>query len=392
MNAETMDFIYLDNNSTTLIDDEVAAAIAACRREKFVNPSSQHQPGQRARRRLEQVRTGILETLGATTSGMSADQLVFTSGGTESNNLALIGLAFESDGSMPERKTVLVSAIEHPSMIGASQFLRRSGFQVKTIPALTSGVIDLNRLAEMLDESVRLVSVMSVNNETGVIQPTKQLAAMCQKLDVICHTDAVQAVGKLPVDFSALGVDALSFSGHKLHGPRGIGGLILKYGRKPFPLFFGGFQQQGIRPGTEDVCLGVGLYTAIQKFGPVTDATSQPIAELRNQLQSAITENCPHAVVIGSSVCRVPHTLNIAFKGVDRQEFLMAADMHQLAISTGSACASGSSEPSPVLVAMNADQDVINGSIRISLSALTTRHEIDLACQRIIKIANDLRR
>lgn len=400
-----MQVIYLDNNSTTVIDAGVAKAMFDCRSLGFVNPSSQHQHGQLARRRLEELRTDVLGMLGASNSGMQTDQLLFTSGGTESNNLALIGLAFDSDGSLPLRRRVLISAIEHPSLTGACQYLQRHGFETAKIPVNSNGVVEPKPLAEMLDDSVRLVSVMLVNNETGVIQPVKQIAAMCREMGVTCHTDAVQGVGKMHVDFADLGVDALSFTAHKLHGPRSIGGLILKHGVKPFPLFFGGFQQQSFRPGTEDVCLATGLHHAIEKYrvtkrnGNKTGlnlseqhAANMLIGQLRDRLQSVICENCPHAVVIGEGASRVPHTLNVSFRGVDRQEFLMAADMNALAISTGSACASGSSELSPVLLAMGLDQEIIEGAIRISLSALTSESEIDLAAERIVMIANNLRR
>ena len=392
-----MQVIYLDNNSTTVVDASVAEAMSECRSRGFVNPSSQHQLGQRARRRLEELRTDVIGMLGACNSGMAADQLLFTSGGTESNNLALIGLAFDSDGPMPQQRRVLISAIEHPSLTGASQYLQRQGFETEKIPVNTNGVVDLQRFAEMLDDSVRLVSVMLVNNETGVIQPVKQIAAMCAEQGIACHTDAVQGVGKMHVDFADLGVDALSLTAHKLHGPRSIGGLILKHGVRPFPLFFGGFQQQGFRPGTEDVCLATGLHKAIEKYGVKASEkpdliSNNPIAQLRDRLQSAICESCPDAVVIGEAAERVPHTLNLSFRGMDRQEFLMAADMNALAISTGSACASGSSEPSPVLLAMGLDQEIVEGAIRISLSAMTTESEIDLAIERIVMIANNLRR
>ena len=388
-----MDSIYLDNNSTTIIDQEVAAAIAECHRQQFVNPSSQHQPGQRARRRLEQLRSQILDNLGGNPSGMAADQLIFTSGGTESNNLALIGLAFEPDGSLPDRRKILVSSIEHPSLIAASQFLDRKGFSVEKIPVDYSGVVDLDRFENLLDQSVRIVSVMLVNNETGVIQPVEEISARCRQMGVICHSDAVQGVGKIPVDFSQLGVDGLSFTGHKLHGPHGIGGLILKSGIKPYPLLFGGFQQQGIRPGTEDVCQVTGLAVAIEKFaGNSVSTAGSTVAALRNRLQQYILDHCEIATIVGRDAPRVPHTLNVAFNKIDRQQFLMAADIQNLAISTGSACASGSSEPSPVLLAMGIEPTLVEGSIRISLSVQTTGREIDQAGARIIKIANDLRR
>ena len=388
-----MEYIYLDNNSTTLIDNSVAIAMSDCRSKKFVNPSSQHQAGQRARRHLEKIRDEILLVLGAENRGISSDQLIFTSGGTESNNLALIGLSFEPDGSLPDRKRVLISSIEHPSLIGASEFLRRQGFIIDTIPVTKNGVVDLERFGEMVDESVRVVSVMLVNNETGVIQPVREICKICHQFGVICHTDAVQGVGKLSVEFKALAVDALSFTAHKLHGPRGIGGLILKNHLRPFPLFYGGFQQQGFRPGTEDVCLAVGMQTAIKKFATKDESQiRRAVGVLRNRLQQRIVDGCSHAEVIGIRAERVAHTLNVAFRGVNRQELLLAADMNGLAISTGSACASGSSEPSPVLLAMGVDKDLVQGSIRISLSVMTTEQEIDQSSERIIKIANDLRR
>lgn len=388
-----MQTIYLDNNATTIIDPVVAKAMLDCLNEGFVNPASQHQPGQRARRRLEQLRVEVARFLGARTEGMEADRLVFTSGGTESNNLAICGLAHMSDGTVPTNARVLVSAIEHPSVIACSEYLASKGFDVDRIEVDRNGTILLDDLREKLEQPTRLVSVMLANNETGVIQPIAELVQLCRERDTLVHTDAVQAVGKLDVDFQALGVDALSFTAHKFHGPRGVGGLLLKHGLNPFPQVFGGFQQMGTRPGTEDVCLVTGLAEALRVSAADLDRAAR-IERLRDHLQQRIIDGCAGIVdlaIHGNQVLRVPHTLNVSFLGINRQAFLMSADMNGLAISSGSACASGSSDPSPVLLAMGLDEPTVEGSIRISLSAFSSLEEVDLAADRIIKISTDLR-
>lgn len=388
-----MQTIYLDNNATTIIDPLVTKAMLECLNEGYVNPASQHQPGQRARRRLEQLRVEVASFLGARTEGMEADRLVITSGGTESNNLAICGLAYMPDGSVPENARVLVSAIEHPSVIACSEFLASKGFDVERVKVDRSGMILVDDLREKLEQKpTRLVSIMLANNETGVIQPIQEAAELCRQRGALMHTDAVQAIGKLDVNFQALGVDALSFTAHKFHGPRGVGGLLLRHGLNPFPQVFGGFQQMGTRPGTEDVCLVTGLAEALRASAADTERGTR-IERLRDHLQQRIVEGCADIVglaIHGDQVARVPHTLNVSFLGIDRQAFLMSADMNGLAISSGSACASGSSDPSPVLLAMGLDGPSVEGSIRISLSAFSTLEEVDLAADRIIKISTDL--
>ena len=391
--------IYLDHNSTSPIEASVAQAISDCYAAGYLNPASQHRPGQQARRILEQHRRRMAEILGANTSGMDADQLVLTSGGTESNNLALRGLAHALSGNRSDLTSeepeslgrVLISAIEHPSIIGAAEQLARDGFEVQTIPVNRNGVCDLDALGSLIEQPTLLVSLMLANNETGVIQPVAEAAALCRQRGILVHTDAVQAVGKIPVHFRDLGVDAMSFTAHKLCGPRGIGGLVLRHGVSPLPLHFGGFQQMGIRPGTEDVALAAGMCQALELFQQAPDQRAKQMARLRDKLQNTLAAEFSDMVVNGRGASRVPHTLNISFPGVDRQSILLAADIAKLAISTGSACASGSSELSPVLVAMGLDPEVIEGSIRVSLGVATTDAEIDEAGRRISKIIRDLR-
>ncbi len=391
-----MQRIYLDYNSTAPIDPEVAQVIYDCHQSGFVNPASQHQPGQRARKQLEQDRTRILQLLGGKTSGMDPDVLVFTSGGTESNNLALRGLLPETPpGDAPSHR-VLVSAVEHPSVLTTGDYLNRTGIHVEQIPVDSFGVCRLDAFEKLLQQPTSLVSVMLANNETGVIQPVRRIAELCRSRGIRCHTDAVQGVGKIPVDFSELGVDAMTFTAHKLHGPRGIGGLMLRHGVTPQPILFGGFQQMAIRPGTEDVALVAGFRCALERFNDRGASSVTAIRGLRDQLQAAIGEHLPDVVINGfdpqGKVQRVPHTLNFSIPGIDRQAFLLAADMAGLALSTGSACASGSSEPSHVLLAMNAPEASVQGSIRISLGAFTTAAEIEKATHHILLIANNLRR
>ena len=388
------DFIYLDHNSTSPILPQVAQAIAQAHAEQFVNPASQHRPGQTARRKIEQLRLAIAKTLGAQCEGMQTDQLIFTSGGTESNNLAILGLTsgdnnLEDGQANPKR--VLISSIEHPSVFGAAQQLVRLGYEVEKIPVDRKGVVDLAALESLLQRPAELVSIMLANNETGVIQPIQQAAEICRQRSVLIHTDAVQAVAKIPVDFGQLGVDAMSFTAHKFGGPRGVGGLLVRSGITPQPILHGGFQQSAIRPGTEDVALTAGMHRALELFIEAPDQRQQRMAELRDQLQNGLIAEFDDLVVNGDGADRVPHTLNISFPGIDRQSFLLAADMAGLAISTGSACASGSSELSPVLLAMGLEKEVVEGSIRISLGVSTTPEEVAQSVTRIGKIISVFR-
>ena len=359
-----------------------------------VNPESQHRLGQKTRRVLELLRRQIVETLGGCVTGMATDQLVFTSGGTESDNLALFGLSsvgrkrLVDSGKViaDEPVQILISAIEHPAVSTAGTKLAGEGFDVIQIPVDSQGVICLETFAKLLAKPTALVSVMLANNETGAVQPVQQVANLCREANVLVHTDAVQAVGKFPVDFSQLNVDAMTFTAHKFAGPRGIGGLLLRHGVSPEPMFFGGFQQTAIRPGTEDICLVVGMAAAVEKFVANVEPFESQLAGLRDDLQTRLMAVLPEVKINSESVDRSPQTLNLAFVGINRQSFLMSADLAGLAISTGSACASGSSDPSPVLIAMGLSPEVVDSSVRISLGYSTTKEDIDQAAAIIEKI------
>lgn len=385
-----MQSIYLDHNSTTPIDPRVVDTIADYQKMGYVNPASQHLLGQRARADLELLRSEMIEMLGGQPGGVEADRLIFTSGGTESNHLALLGLLL--DGKRRPLGRGLVSAVEHPSIMGATDYLKQLGVDVDMLPVDQNGVLQLDAFGKAINGSVRLVSVMTANNETGVVQPIRQIVEQCAEQSIVVHTDAVQAVGKMPAAFNNLGVDAMSLTAHKFHGPRGIGGLLVKHNLSLTPIVGGGFQQMGIRPGTEDVALVAGFHRALQLYQDEAATREQRMEELRDRLQHQIMLDCPGVVVIGADATRTPNCLNISFPGIDRQAFLLAADMRGLAISTGSACASGSSDPSPVLLAMGLDQAIVEGSIRLSLSHQTTDTEINLASDLISLIYKDLQR
>ncbi|HUS38274.1 MAG TPA: cysteine desulfurase family protein [Pirellulales bacterium] len=378
--------IYLDHNATTPLDLRVAEAMWACASQHVANPASQHSQGQAARRALEDARHQIALHLGARIEGNNADQLIFTSGATEANNLALRGLA----GQPPGR--IIISSIEHPSVAGTAEYLQKIGFDLVRLPVDAHGVVQPDALDDLLTPDTRLVSVMLGNNETGVLQPVQELARHCSSTGVRLHTDAVQVAAKLPVDVHQLGVAALTLTAHKFHGPPGIGALVLSHGTKIAPLMFGGFQQGGLRPGTESVVLATGMLVAMDLWEAERQSRIARIGQLRDRLEQLLLDQIPEAVVHGSQVVRLPHTSCLSFPGLDRQALLMALDIEGVACSTGSACASGSSEPSPVLLAMGCDEALVESALRFSLGASTTAEMVDEAARRILLVLSSLRR
>lgn len=378
--------IYLDHNATAPILPEVADAVRETALRYGANPESQHELGRAARRVLEEARETVGRLLGACQQGMAADRVLFTSGGTESNNLALLGLAQDDSAAY-----LIVSAIEHPSVLETARQLEARGWQVDYVPANRDGVVQPDRFEQLLSPTTRLVSLMLGNNETGVLQPVTTLANLCVERGILVHTDASQVVGKLPVNFTELNVATLSCAAHKFHGPLGIGVLLLRNDVRLHPRFFGGHQQAALRPGTESVALAVGMRTALECWHRESKVRRERMTQLRDQFEETLTTELPQITVIGGSADRLPNTSNIGFVGFDRQALLMAFDQAGVACSTGSACASGSSEPSPTLVAMGLDTEVISSSIRFSLGASTTAAEIQEAARRILKACKRLR-
>jgi cysteine desulfurase len=351
------------------------------------NPASQHTLGRRARQTLEAAREACGTLLGCDFRGREPDRLIFTSGGTEANNLALFGLA----GDPPGR--IIVSAIEHPSVREAAAELARRGWRIDSLGVDQQGVARVEQLAEWLatEPRPRLVSIMLANNETGVIQPVAELAALCRAHGVLFHTDAVQAAGKLPLDFRALGVDLLTVAAHKFHGPRGIGALITRHKVPLVPRLFGGFQQGGLRPGTELTALAVGMECALRACVENLPARSERMRALRTRFEAALQAECAGVQVHAAAAPRLPQTVSASFAGLDRQAVVMALDMAGVCCSTGSACASGSSEPSHVLRAMGLTEEQVQSSVRFSFSAMTTATELDTAAEKIREVALRLR-
>jgi cysteine desulfurase len=395
--------IYLDHNATTPIDPRVVEAMTRVWHDCGANPASQHAPGRKARRILEEAREGIADLLGAKTGGMDADQVIFASGGTEANNLAMFGLCAiietkPGPGAMRNMAAELFrSALEHPSIISAVDEMRRRGAVVRTLPTSVDGQVlaDAQYLSARQECRPHVISVMLANNETGVIQPVAEIAQHRRAEGVFIHSDAVQAVGKIPVNFRELGVDAMTVAPHKFHGPLGIGALVVRHGIKLQPQLFGGFQQGGLRPGTKNVALAAGFHEALNLAVAELPERAAQMKSRRDELEGALknigAQDTRPTIIIGEYAPRLPNTSCVSFPGLNRQALVMALDLAGVACSTGSACASGSSEPSPTLVAMGLPKDVIEGAIRLSLGAFTTAEEVSEAARRIVSAVKHLR-
>lgn len=383
--------IYLDANATTRLDSRVRQAMDRCADVGLGNPSSQHASGRRARQILEDAREQIAQLLGASLTGGRADRLIFTSGGTEANNLALLGQPCAAAGST--RPVAMISDIEHPSITATAAELARRGWTIQRLPVTAMGIVDLEALKPQLAEHrPGLISIMLANNETGLIQPLAEIAALCAPLDAVIHTDAVQMVGKLPVCFRDLGVSTFSFSAHKFHGPVGIGGLLVRHDVRLAPQLFGGHQQNDLRGGTESVLLAVGMAAALDYWHRDQDERWRRMADLRDRFEGRLRAAWPGMVIHGQHSPRLPNTTNIAFPGFDRQALFMALDLAGVECSTGSACASGASEPSPTLVAMGLVEELVSSSLRFSLDATTTIDEVDQTVDRIAAVLGQLSR
>lgn len=390
--------IYLDHNATTPLQLEVAEAMFEAARAGYANPASQHAAGRRAKRVVEDARERIGEILGVNLATIGPDRLLFTSGGTEANNLALLGLVggrLATGEQATPAGHVLLSAIEHPSIVGPGERLAAEGFDVERIPVDSNGRVEVARLAGLIRPTTRLVSLMAGNNETGVLQPIAEAAELCRARGVLFHTDAAQAVGKIEIDFTALGVDALSAAAHKFHGPLGIGLLAVRRGVPLRPLLLGGFQQEGLRPGTESPVLVTGLLVALEAWARERGARTARLAALRDLFEVRLRTSCPQLKIHGADVPRLPQTSNVAFlqsaqRGVNRQAMLMALDQAGIACSTGSACASGSSRPSPTLEAMGCSPAELESSLRFSVGTTTTEAEIEAAASRISAVFHEL--
>lgn len=375
--------IYFDHNATTPLRREVWEAMRAFLTGVFGNPSSLHSEGQEARAAVEEARAHVARLLGAT-----PEEIMFTSGGTEADNLAILGsvLARRRRGG-----EIITSQIEHPAVLGSCRFLETQGFRVTHLPVSSSGMIDPDELANALTDDTLLVTLMHANNEVGMLQPIRECAAIARARGVLVHTDAVQSAGKMPTFVDELGVDLLSISGHKLYGPQGIGALYVRRGIALEPIVTGGPQEQGLRGGTEHVAAIVGLGVAARLAAADVPAEISRVAALRDRLEHGVLASIPEVLVNGATAPRLPTTTNLSFRGVDGQSLVVALDLKGVATSTGSACSSGSLEPSHVLIAMGLSAEWLQGAVRFSLGGGNTPEEVDLLVQILPPIVARLR-
>jgi cysteine desulfurase len=376
-------FIYLDHNATTPLHPAVWEAMRPFLTDVFGNPSSLHSEGLQARDAVEEARERVARLIGART-----EEIVFTSSGTEADNLAIMGSVLARQ--LPGRH-IVTSQIEHPAVLGGCRTLETQGFRVTRLPVGSGGTIDPDDLASVLTDDTLLVTLMHANNEVGTIQPIQACAALARAQGVLVHTDAVQSVGKIPTLVDDLGVDLLALSGHKIHGPKGIGALYVHRGIALDPIITGGPQEHGLKGGTEHVAAIVGLGAAAELAAARMSDEMRQVAALRDRLEQGILSTIPDVLVNGATAPRLPTTTNVSFKGVDGQSLVVALDLKGVATSTGSACSSGSLEPSHVLIAMGLADEWLQGAVRFSLGSGNTLVEVDAALHMLPPIVARLR-
>ncbi len=375
--------VYFDNNATTAVAPEVFEEMAPYLQHFYGNPSSMHTFGGRIHGKIEEARARVAALIGA-----DPQEIVFTSCGTESDNTALMS-AVES---FPQKRHVITTRVEHPAVLNFARYLSRKGYRVTFLPVDGSGRLDRDAFLKALDDDTAIVSIMFANNETGVIFPIAELGEILREKGLIFHTDAVQAVGKLPVDAQKLNVDMLSLSGHKIHAPKGVGALYIRKGTRFHPYIIGGHQEHGRRAGTENVAPIIGLGKACELALRHLNAETDNPAALRDRLEETLLRICPNARVNGDTKNRLPNTTNISFEYVEGEAILLRLDEYGICASSGSACSSGSLEPSHVLRAMGIPFTAIHGSIRFSLSRYNTEAEINRVIELMPGIIGELRK
>ena len=379
-----MNRIYLDHNATTPVAPPVADAVTNALRTVFGNPSSVHAYGQEAKTALDEARSAVARLIGA-----EPTEIVFTSGGSESNNLAIRGIAAAAAGS--GRRHLAASTIEHEAVLRTLKALDGKGPSTTLVRVDERGVVTAERLAAALTDETALVSVMHANNEIGTIQPIAELAAVAHERGALVHTDAVQSVGKIPVDVRSLGVDLLSLSGHKFNGPKGAGALWIRRGTRLHAQMTGGRQERNRRAGTENLPAIVGLGAAARRLLDKDEPATTDLAALRDRLEAGVLAAVSGAAVNGASTARVGNTSNISFHGVEAESLLIALDLEGIAVSTGSACSSGTLEPSHVLRAMGFSPHRTQNSIRFSLGLGNTAGDVDRVVAVLPGIVDRLR-
>jgi cysteine desulfurase len=387
-----MNRVYLDFNATTPVEQEVLDAMLPYFSAEFANAASIHTPGQRARAAVETAREQVAALIGA-----RPQEIVFTSGGTESDNHAIFGIvsssftSFTSSTSLTSPPHIITTAIEHEAVLNACQALEKEAVRVTYLPTDRDGQIDLEDLRRAIRPETILITVMHANNELGTVQPLEEIGRIAKEADVYFHTDAVQSAGKIPIDVDALGVDLLSLSGHKLYAPKGIGALYVRGGTRLRQLLYGGHHQRGFRPGTENVAAIVGLGKAAEIARHSLAEDARRTSSLRDRLQQGLLQNVPQSRANAAAAPRTPNTTNLVFPGVEGEALLIALDLKGLACSTGAACSSGAVEPSHVLTAIGLPPEEARASLRFSLGRHTTSADIDFALNVVPAAVSQLR-
>ena len=376
-------YVYADNAATTPVHAKAAEAMLACLKEEYGNPSSLHTVGQRAKELLDQARADVAACLGA-----GAREIYFTGGGSEADNQALLTGAML--GAKKGKTHLITTAFEHHAVLHAMKRLEKLGFTVTYLDVHEDGVVRPEDVAAALTEDTALVSVMLVNNEIGTLQPVAEIAKLCHEKGVLVHTDAVQAVGHIPVDVKALDVDMLSLSGHKFHAPKGVGALYCRKGIRPEILIEGGAQEFGRRGGTENLPGIVAMAAALKETTENLDREMDQVTALREKLIAGL-ETIPHSRLNGSRTLRCPGTVNFCFEGIEGESLLLLLDAKGVAASSGSACTSGSLDPSHVLLALGLPHEIAHGSLRLSLTADNTEAEVDHILAVVPQVVSYLR-
>ena len=377
-----METIYFDNNATTKVADEVFEEMRPLFCELYGNPSSMHTFGGQISRRIRKAREQVASLLGCEPS-----EVIFTGGGTESDNTAINGTL----AAKPNRRKVITTRVDHPAVLAVCRELENHGYVVVELGVDKLGRLDLAELEGQLDDDTALVTIMWANNETGVIFPLERIAEMVTERDITFHTDAVQGVGKIPINLSRSRIDLLSLSGHKLHAPKGVGALYVRKGTRLSPYMLGGHQEGGRRAGTENVPGIVGLGKACELAARNIEEENRRVKDLRDKLESAILKSCPGSRLNGDRQNRLPNTSNISFEYIEGEAILLMLDRYGICASSGSACTSGSLEPSHVLRAMGVPFTAAHGSVRFSLSRYNTEAEVDYTIEKMPEIVNKLR-
>ncbi|MEW8522672.1 MAG: cysteine desulfurase NifS [Candidatus Thiodiazotropha endolucinida] len=376
--------IYLDNNATTMVAPEVVETMLPFFTEQFGNPSSLHQFGDKVGRAMKQARKQVQALLGAEHDS----EIIFTSCGTESDSTAILSAL----KAQPDRKEIITTVVEHPAVLTLCEHLEKEGYTVHYLKVDKKGRLDIQAYYKLLSDNVAIVSVMWANNESGTLFPVEEMAEMARSAGVVFHTDAVQAVGKLPINLKETNIDMLSLSGHKLHAPKGIGVLYLRRGVRFRPLLRGGHQERGRRAGTENAASIVGMGRACEMALEAMDYEKRFVRAMRDRLERGILEKVSHCFVTGDPNNRLPNTCNIAFEYIEGEAILLLLNKMGIAASSGSACTSGSLEPSHVMRAMDIPFTAAHGSVRFSLSRYNTMDEVERVIDAVPPIVEQLRK